>query len=214
MLFYFPSCNFTADHPELSKRIVRYVRENFSASVAGCCRPGHQKPSAGDTALTVCTTCGIILRETRKDIKEMNLVSLIAGLADFPYPDYTGASVVVQDCFKARGCDDLFDAVRTVLRRMNIEIIEQPLNRNLTEFCGVFRFNPMLEKNKEIAPGYFDGDVKPFLLPCDKEEQKRRLAAHAAPYAGKKIVCYCNSCLNGLKQAGADAVHLLELLFQ
>ena len=213
MLFYFPSCNFTAASPQTSKRIGDYLKTNYDAAVLGCCRPGHKKPAAGDTALTVCMSCSAIIKENRPDITEINLLEWIASNPSFPYPDLKGASFILQDCFRARGKDRLFDAVRTVLDRLNARVIELEENRNRTEFCGTFRFNPMLQKNIDIAPNYFEGYMKPLLSLCSKAEQQKRLEEYCAQFAGQKVVCYCNSCLRGLKQANVDAVHLLDLLF-
>ena len=214
MLFYFPSCNFTAANPKISKKIGDYLKSHYDATVLGCCRPGHQKPAAGDTALTVCMSCSAIIRENRPDLEEVSLLEWIAAQPSFPYPDLGGASFVLQDCFRAKGKDALFDAVRTLLKRMNARVTELEPNRNDTEFCGTFRWNPMLQKNIDIAPNYFEGYMTPLLSLCPKEEQQKRLEAYCAQFQGKKVVCYCNSCLRGLKQGNADAVHLLELLFQ
>ena len=57
----------------------------------------------------------------------------------------------------------------------------------------------------EVTPGA-DGTAAPT-----PEEQKARMAEYCSHLDGK-VVVYCNACLTGLLDGGADAVHLMELL--
>ena len=126
MKYYFPSCNFTRLRPETSERIKAFMAAR-GVRVVGCCRPGHRAVSGwNDTVITVCETCSIIIGENRPAAKVISLYEFIDSLPDFPFPDYKGGRVTLQDCYRAKAKDAEKAAVRSVLRKMNVEIVELP----------------------------------------------------------------------------------------
>ena len=111
---YFPSCNFTKASPRAAKRLRDYMKERMP--VAGCCRVDKTPYPAGDTALYFCQAC----RETleAKEGNQLLLENLFVWLdrqEDFPWPDYSGLVVNVQDCWRDRKHPEIFQAVRSCL---------------------------------------------------------------------------------------------------
>lgn len=212
MVVYYPSCNFTQVSPETTKHLKRYLEEAHGIKAAGCCRPGHKALTREDTALTICLTCTDIIRENA-EAKVCNIFEFLDRAADFPWPNYQGEKMVLQDCWRTRNEKSLQNAVRSILKKCNVEIVELEENRENSRFCGTFRYNPMLERNILIAPHTFGEGMEGQLELHTPEEQQKLMEEHAKTCGPCRVVAYCNSCLRGLKQGGARGVHLMELLF-
>ena len=215
MKYYFPSCNFTKLRPETSEKV-----KNFMASVGfrvvGCCRPGHKAVSGwNDTVVTVCETCSIIIGENCPAAKVISLYEFIDGLPDFPFPDYRRERVTLQDCYRAKAKEAEKAAVRSVLRKMNVEVVELPGTEGEVNFDGSFLFGPMRPDNFTLAPLRF-AEIKEDMQPKSPEEIKTWLQKYCQRFTTERVACYCNTCLTGLTQGlpeGKRAVHVAELLF-
>ncbi|MNI93997.1 hypothetical protein D3C73_1520310 [compost metagenome] len=72
----------------------------------------------------------------------------------------------------------------------------------------------MTEGNIKIAPNYFVNQMEGKLEFHTEEEQQRLMEEHCANYTTDRVVCYCNSCLRGVIQGGANGVHLIDLIMQ
>lgn len=214
MFVYYPSCNFTKSSPEGSKRIKDFLKERYGMKISGCCRPGHKSLTDEDTAVTICQSCSAIIRENVPESKEISLWEILDKDKDFPWPDFKGEKITIQDCWRARDKKSLHDAVRSIMKKMNIEIVELEENYEKSEFCGVFRYNPMREGNVKIAPKYFIDEMEGKLEFHTEEEQQKLMEEHSKLYTTERIVCYCNSCLRGVTQGGANGVHLIDLIMQ
>ena len=215
MQYYFPSCKFTQMKPETSEKI-----KNFMASagvrVVGCCRPGHKALSGwNDTAITVCETCSIIIGENRPAAKVISLYEFIDSLAEFPFPDYKGERITLQDCYRAKEKAAEKAAIRSLLRKMNIKIVELPGTEEEINFDGSFLFGAMRPDNFTLAPRRF-AEIKKDMTPKTPEETDAWLKEYCRRFTTERVACYCNSCIAGLQQGlpeGKAAVHVAELLF-
>lgn len=205
---YFPSCNFTKASPETAKKLRAYMKEKMP--VAGCCRCDKTPYPPGDTALYFCQAC----RETLEQKPEnrlvlQNLFVWLNAQEDFPWPDRRGLTVNVQDCWRDRNHPEIFEAVRSCLRKMGVSILEMEENREKSVFCGNLHFEPRLPENRalvESRPGV-------PLYDYTQEEQARLFSEQAKKLTASLAVTYCNRCTAGLLLGGANAVHLLDLLF-
>lgn len=214
MFVYYPSCNFTMASKEGSNKIKEYLKEKHGMRIEGCCRPGHKTLTDQDTAITICQSCSAIIRENIPKINEISVWEILDNDKDFPWPDLKGENITLQDCWRAKDKRLLQDAVRSIMKKMNIEIIELEDNYQKSEFCGVFRYNPMRETNIKIAPNYFINQMVGKLELHNEEEQKKLMEEHCKLYSTDRVVCYCNSCLRGAKQGGVNGVHLMDIIMQ
>ena len=215
MQYYFPSCKFTQMKPETSEKIKQFM-ETYGVRVAGCCRPGHKVLTGWDvTAITICETCSIIVRENRPGAKNISLYEFVDRLADFPFPDYNGKAITLQDCYRAKNRDAEKTAIRSVLRKMNVKIIELPGTDEELRFDGGFLFAPISPSNLQLAPCRF-GEIQKDVTVKSPEEIDTWLKEYCGRFNTDRVACYCNSCYTGLKQGlpeGKSAVHVAELLF-
>ncbi|MBQ8919556.1 MAG: hypothetical protein IJ056_05580 [Acidaminococcaceae bacterium] len=215
MQYYFPSCKFTQMKPETSEKIKNFMA-TAGVRVVGCCRPGHKALSGwNDTAITVCETCSIIIGENRPAAKVISLYEFIDSLAEFPLPDYKGERITLQDCYRAKEKAAEKAAIRSLLRKMNIKIVELPGTEEEINFDGSFLLGAMRPDNFTLAPRRF-AEIKKDMTPKTPEETDAWLKEYCRRFTTERVACYCNSCIAGLQQGlpeGKAAVHVAELLF-
>lgn len=237
MDYYIASCVFTTRFPELSFRIQSYLQSRAGISIVRCCVPNYKLtefterlpeeyreawsalPDSGDfqpedRVFSLCHNCSAIIDEWKPGTIVRSLWELILDDPEFPYPDYAGARMIVQDCWRAYDRRSEQDAVRRLLEKMNVTIIEQNENYEKTRFCGNSLYRPAPPRNLKLAPKRFVDGADGLFLPHTEAEQADLMRQHCHRFHGEKAVAYCHYCLEGLKLGGGDAVHLAELLFE
>ncbi len=209
---YFPSCNFSAASPEAAKKIRALLAERMP--VAGCCRVEKKAYVAGAKAIYFCQACRETI-ETKMgaEMETENLIVYLDHDDTFSWPDYSGFTATIQDCWRDREHPEIFDAVRSVLHKMHVTVIEMEENREKSVFCGNLHFEPQKPENKELLARYPDTPL--FQLPEDIQAILMREQVEKFPTMEllpcEWAVCYCNRCVKGITAGGGKAVHLLEL---
>ncbi len=209
---FFPSCKVSAQFRAASAAAAAYVRGRFGAEPVGCCRPNHKKLERGDTALVICNNCAAIIEENT-DAEIEYLWQAIDRDPDFPFPDYHGERMTVQDCWVAFERRSVQEAVRSLLRKMRIEPVELEENFDRTRFCGVNLLSPCSESNARLAHRRYVERFPHMFTPMGPEEQVRRFREHCELITTEKVVCTCKFCTDAVMAGGRTAIHLLELLF-
>ena len=234
---YIASCVFTRDYPELSLRIQDYLKQRFEIEIIRCCADKykvkqfedvmapsvcerwkampHYIPFEPDTTMiSICHNCSAVFQESHPDVKVLSLWEFILQYdADFLYPDYGGERMTIQDCWRQYDNCAEQDAVRELLRRMNIEVVEMAENREHTRFCGTSLYRPAPPRNLKMAPKRFVEDAEGMFVPHTEEEQKQLMKEHCRQYQTEHVVAYCHYCTEGLRLAGQPNYHIAELLF-
>lgn len=206
---YFPSCNFTAADKVTAQKIRAYLAQKMP--VAGCCRVDHTAYRAGDHAIYLCQACREMMEETMGDrMTHENLICYLLRDEEFVWPNHTGMTVTVQDCWRDRGHPEVMDAVWQALHRMNITVLEMEENRENSVFCGNLHFEPHRAENRALLREY--ADVPLWQLPPEVEQALMREQVEKFPC--ETAVCYCNRCIRGVKTGGGHAVHVLQLAFE
>lgn len=206
-LMYFPSCNFTAASPEAAKRLRKFLAQTMP--VAGCCRTDKRELDESTTAIYFCQACreGLSMR-TQGVPKMQNLFVYLDALDDFEWPDYSALTVNFQDCWRDREHPEIADAVRSVLGKMGVKIVEMDENREKSVYCGNLHFEPRKPENLALLAQYPDTPL--FKLP--DEVQVALMREQLEKYTCPLVVTACNRCTWGVKAAGGNAVHLVELV--
>ncbi len=201
---YFPSCNFTKDSPEAARRIRAYLEPAYRT--AGCCRTDALSYPEGSAAVYFCQACRETLEQRAPGkYRLQNLFVILDRDPAFPWPDYAGLTVTVQDCWRDRDHPEIFDAVRSCLEKMHVRVLEMPRNRERSPFCGTLHYEPSTPEGQALLAG----GVPITQLP--EEQQVRLMQEHLATYPCSLAVTCCNRCKKGILQGGGQAVHLLEL---
>ena len=154
------------------------------------------------------------IEENKPGVRIRSLWELILEDADFPFPDYHGRPMTVQDCWRARERKAEQEAVRALMRRMNIDIVELEERGEVTEFCGNSLFRPAPPRNLKLAPKRFVEGAKGKFQPHSEAEQEAIMRAYAERFAVREVAAYCHYCVEGLELGGLKAHHLAALLFQ
>ncbi len=236
MNYYIASCVFTSRFPELSKRIQSYITESQKMQIVRCCTPKYklqifedQMPEnyrstwvsykdtadwqAGDIAYSVCHNCNNIIEEVHEGVHAYSLWELILADQDFVYPDYQGRTMTIQDCWRSRDRKNEQDAVRSLLSKMNITVIEMEKNHAETRFCGNSLLRPQPPRNPVLAPRHYKEDIDGLFIPHTDEEQLQIMKQYCEQFTTDEVVCYCHYCLEGLQMGGKHGIHIAELLF-
>lgn len=234
--YYIASCLFTAKYPQLSVKIQSYVRDRLGCEIVRCCVPKFstrfyedKMPSdyrstwsgmpdcadfaPGDTVYSLCHNCSAILEESKPGVAIPSLWELLASDESFPFPDYGGARMVIQDCWRAYDRRDEQLAVRRLLEHMNIKAVELEENFEKTNFCGNSLYRPTSPRNQTLAPRRFVEQAQGKFQNHTMEEQTALMEAYCGALPPLPVVCYCHYCEEGLALGGADVRHLAKLLF-
>ena len=235
--YYIASCVFTSKYPVLSASIQEYVRRRFDLKVVRCCVPHYKlrefeekmpegeardrwsalPDSAvfqkGDEVYSLCHNCNNIIEEMHPEICVHSLWELLDADDRFPFPDCRGWKVTVQDCWRSRDRKSEQDAVRSLLKKMNIDYAETEENRDKTEFCGVSLYRPQPPRNPKLAPRHYVEGAAGKFEPHTPEEQESLMREYCSRFVTDKVVCYCHYCQEGLQLGGVDSRHLADLLF-
>ncbi len=212
-MVFFPSCKTKADYRSASAAPAAYIRAKCGVEPIGCCRVNHQKRTPDDTALVVCNNCAAILEESSNAGKIEFVWELIDQDENFPFPDYHGEQMTVQDCWIAVEKRKVQDTVRSLLRKRNIDVVERPENHEKTRFCGVNLLAPCTKSNAQLAHRRYVEEGSHMFTPMSEEEQRAHFRAHGSQIMTDKVVCCCKFCRDGINRGAKTGIHLLELLF-
>ena len=131
----------------------------------------------------------------------------------FPFPDYSGLRVTLQDCWRMRDRSATHDAVRSILTKMNIQYVEAAKNREYSDFCGTSLYRPQVSRNETLAPKHYKEGCEGLFMEHTEEEQRDIMKKYCEQYQTDMVVCYCHYCLEGLLTGGVNGKHIAELLF-
>ena len=212
-VYYYPSCKFTAFSPKTSEQICDYLSKRYGMVIQGCCRPAHPLMTAEDTAVCICNTCAAICSEDSR-AKVVSLWEILRDDDEFPFPDLHGEAMTLQDCWRCYDRRAEQESVRSILRRMNVSIVELDENHEKTRFCGMSLHQPLVQANADFAPIRFIENASGMFISKPEEEQRALMAAHCGKIQTDKVVCYCVPCTKGISAGGKQGIHLLDLLFQ
>ncbi len=232
---YVASCIFTREEPALSVKVQDYLTQRYNMPTIKCCVPNYkdftpEMPewlrqrwtdipayrnfTRDNTMVYVCHNCAAIFQETLPEVQSLSLWELILNDAEFPFPDYAHKKMTVQDCWRSYDNRSEQEAVRALLQKMNIAIVEQEANYEKTQFCGVSLYAPSPKRNLDLAPKRYVKNAKGKFIPHTQEEQLMLMQQHCQTLNTEKVVAYCHYCVKGLKLGGKQAQHLASLLFE
>lgn len=188
---YAPGCALVCYKPHLADRLKEVVEAHYGPveTLLTCCfrRPPLE---AGSCILTPCTTCDQHYRKLYPDCETKWLLEEMLSWDDFPFPDYGGEEMSVQDTCSGRTDDRYLDTVRRLLERMNIRVVEAAKSGRKGRCCGQLLYGKQpLEKVESFMEG------RAAEMPCED------------------VVTYCASCNLAMNRGGRSPRYLPDLLF-
>jgi Fe-S oxidoreductase len=186
-----PGCALMIYKPELGKRVLEYLNRDLGNvdQHLTCCR---HEPNLedGTQIINTCAGCDRRYRELYKGVSTISLWEVLADSNTFPFPDYKGQQMAILDACPTRDQERVHNAVRALLNRMNIMVVEPEKTRTNGTCCG---------------------DSFYGVLPVEqvKEQMKKR----ASEMPAEDVVVYCVSCCKSMHIGGKKPRYMVDLLF-
>ncbi|GHV69059.1 hypothetical protein AGMMS49928_10200 [Spirochaetia bacterium] len=151
---FFPSCQNKIAYPNASEKLREYLIASYGVEIiAGCCRSEYSKLSSEDTAIVICNTCFACCKKLSNVGNIIYVWEIIDSDNKFPFPSYNGEKITVQDCWRTIGRNDIHNAVRSLLKKMDLEPIELDENRDKSRFCGgITAYMQQPVQHTDLAP--------------------------------------------------------------
>lgn len=190
MTYFNPGCALSIYKPETEEKILQFLNDNFGEVRLHkiCCRH-DPKLDAGSVIINVCAGCDRRFRSLYEGISTISLWEVLDGLAAFPFPDHGGLKVSVHDACPVREKPQVHEAVRSLLRKMRVDIIETEFNGTRSVCCGDDYYRK---------------------LPI--EDVRRAMKKRADSMPCEDVCVYCVSCIKSMHIGGKKPRHLLDLL--
>ena len=210
---FLPSCKVKKQFGNASTKLKDYLEQTQSVETVGCCKVFCNKTTKDDTAVVICNNCAAIMEESSLVSNIEFVWKIIDHDENFDFPDYHGERMTIQDCWRAYEKRNVQDAIRSLMRKMNIDVVELKENYEQTKFCGADLLEECTDIERKFAPRRYVLEGADMYHPIPKEDEDNWLKNYCRQIETEKVVCYCMACLDGIKRGGKQAVHLIELLF-
>ncbi len=188
---YAPGCALIIYKPHLADRMHRLLNEHIGEMprLDTCCR-NHPKIPKGTCVINTCPGCDRRYRSYYADSTTTSVWEVIADGDWFTYPNYYGAKMSIQDACPTRSQARVHKAIRTLLERMNIEVVEPKRTGMNTICCGdaLYPARPLAEV----------------------EETMRKRAAQMPE---ENVAVYCVSCIKAMAIGKKRPRYVVDLLF-
>lgn len=187
---YAPGCALMSYKPLLAKRLKDVIEKKYGSmgTILTCCFDTPALPP--DTCvISPCPTC--VERYSKyDDCTALCFLNDLASDETFPFPDYGGAEMSIQDTCAARKQPDVLQAVRRLLQRMNIRLVEPQFTGSRARCCGQVYYGKLSEEKVET-----NMKKRADEMPC------------------QDVVVYCSSCIMSMTVGGRRPRFILDLLF-
>lgn len=190
-IVYAPGCALKIYKPQLSDKVLEFLKNDLGdvGEHLICCRnePGF---NGSTQVINTCAGCDKRYRELYEDVTTISLWEVLAKSKTFKFPDYDGMEMAIQDACPTRTEERVHIAVRHLLTRMNIRVIEPKNTRTKAVCCG---------------------DSFYGVLPVDQLKAQMKKRAQEMPC--DDVVVYCVSCIKAMHIGGKKPRYIVDLLF-
>ena len=182
---YNPGCALLLYKPHYADKLLSFLNVNRHEI---CCHHEPRMP-AGTEIINTCPGCDKRFGSLYEGISTISLWEVIAASETFPFPNYQGITMTIHDACPVRNRGAVHNAMRTLLEKMNITIVETEKNRSRSICCG---------------------DSSYPALPLEQVHEKMRERANAMPV--ENVCVYCVSCIKSMNIGGKRPRYILDLL--
>jgi len=186
-----PGCALMLYKPHLAEKLFGTLNDNLGAigRLLTCCR--NQPPlEPGTVVINVCPGCDRRYRQNYEDSSTTSLWEILAASDFFPFPDYRGQAMTIIDACPTRDQPRVNEAVRALLKRMNITL-EEPRNTRTHSICC--------------------GDS--FYGETSTDRVKKQMVKRASQMPVEDVAVYCVSCAKSVFIGGKTPRYMIDLLF-
>lgn len=186
-----PGCALWIYKPHLAEKLHELLNEHLGTMdrLDNCCR-NHPTLEEGTEVINVCPGCDRRYRENYPHASTISLWEVLAESDFFPFPDYQGMQMSIIDACPTRSQTRVHVAIRKLLLKMNIQLVEPERTGTKSVCCG---------------------DSYWGVLPVAEVKEKMRERAAEMPV--DDVVVYCVSCSKSLFIGGKKPHYMVDLLF-
>jgi hypothetical protein len=186
-----PGCALMLYKPHLAKRLHTLLDENLGKMevLPTCCRKDPQFET-GTEVINICPGCDKRYRLNYQDSFTLSVWEILAGCDFFPFPDYRGKCMSIIDACPTRDRESVHHAIRVLLHRMNISLLEPKHTRTGSTCCG---------------------DSSWGVIPT--AQVKEQMIKRTAEMPAEEVVVYCISCSKAVFIGGKTPRYMIDLLF-
>ena len=209
--YYFPSCKVSATYPKSSRMLSEYIYHKFNIEPVGCCRINFNQLTSDDIAIVTCNNCAAIIQENTPAAIKFAW-EIINEDPTFPLKDYSCERMTIQDCWISKENIHQQTAIRSLLKKMNIEIEELDNNHENSIYCGKHLLSKCNQSNLSLAHKKYENH-KQIFKSLSETDQINYLKKYCETIPTEKVICSCRSCAEGITIGGSKGIHIIELLF-
>ncbi len=186
-----PGCALMIHDDDLVEKVIHFLNKgNETIELHSiCCRHEPKLPN-GTQVISACAGCGKRYGSLYEGISAVSIWELFDRSYDFVFPDYGGVKMSIHDVCPTKTGKTVHDAVRSLLKKMNIEVVEPINSREHSVCCG----NSYAKKISVI-------------------EAKKHMVKRANEMECEDVVTYCVTCSKSMYNGGKKPRYLLDLLF-
>jgi len=185
-----PGCALMLYKPHVAEKLHEILNKQFGPveMFLTCCK---HDPDLTEKVkiINVCPGCNKRFKNDYEKTNTVSLWELLAESDDFPFPDYHGKEMSIIDACPTRQQPQIHDAIRLLLKKMDITLIE-PL--------------------KTKSEGTCCGDT--FFGTIPTEKVKVLMKKRTAEMPADDVVVYCVSCTKSVFIGGKTPHYLVDLL--
>lgn len=177
--------------PHLAKKLNTILNANLGRmdQLLSCCK---HDPHFGTLTevINICPGCDKRYDNDYQLTTTKSLWEILAEAEFFRFPDYNGKVMTILDACPTREKVVVHEAIRTLLRRMNITLAEPEKTGTRSTCCG---------------------DSFYGIIPVD--QVKKQMRKRTAEMPADDVVVYCISCIKSVHIGGKKPHYLVDLLF-
>jgi Fe-S oxidoreductase len=177
--------------PHLAEKLLSILRGEKGRvdRLLTCCR-NQPELEPGAEVINVCPGCDKRYRQNYEHSTTVSLWEILAASDSFPFPDYRGKTMTIIDACPTRDQTRVHEAVRALLKRMNITLKEPRSTGTHSICCG----------------DSFYGEI-----PTDKV--RKQMVKRTSQMPVEDVVVYCVSCAKSVFIGGKAPHYMIDLLF-
>lgn len=186
-----PGCAMSIYKPYLIAPMLLLLQERFGEIKLHdvCCHHNPNLP-VGATIINNCAGCDRRFRSEYAGLQTITFWEILDGIDGIPLPDYHGLTVSVHDSCSFRQKPQVHTAVRRILRKMHINIVESEYSGTNSICCG---------------DGFYSHIPNEKVLELQKKRAEQMPCDH--------VVVYCIGCVRSMTVGGKRPYYLPDLIF-
>ncbi|MDR3215098.1 MAG: (Fe-S)-binding protein [Bacilli bacterium] len=190
-IYYNPGCALLLYKEHLAMKVFDYLKTvypNIQLHTI-CC---HHEPqvSKGSLIINTCAGCDRRFTNLYEDVETISLWEILAQDNQFNFPDYNGFTLSIHDACPIRKKPQVHQAIRALLSKMNIKVIENEFSGTHSICCG-----DNLYPHVPVAKVHAHMKKRASSMPCED------------------VCVYCVSCVKSMYIGGKTPRYMIDLLF-